>query len=282
MKISGFTIVRNAVKLDYPIVESIQSILPICDEFIVNVGQSEDDTLKLINSINSPKIKIVEQQWDFSRGKLEFSKQTNLALKECKGDWAFYLQADEVVHEHDLMKLKKLMQRYFDKDEVEAFRFEWLHFFGSYHRFRDDSGWYQKQDRIIRNNGEIESIEDAYSFERKDRRPLKRKKSGCFIYHYGWVNVDAMMQERVQHHIELGMRDPVGAGKEEEFFKRLEQFPIYFGSHPISMKSRIDSHVLSNKDLDSIQKKHFFNPFRICGFRYKKHRGLIRKSLKGG
>jgi hypothetical protein len=36
MKVGGFTFVRNVVKYDYPVVESIRSILPVVDEFIVN------------------------------------------------------------------------------------------------------------------------------------------------------------------------------------------------------------------------------------------------------
>jgi hypothetical protein len=64
MKICGFTFVRNAVKYDYPIIESITSILPIVEEFIVSVGNCDDGTLQLIESINSPKIKIVHSIWD--------------------------------------------------------------------------------------------------------------------------------------------------------------------------------------------------------------------------
>ncbi|MBM3912615.1 MAG: glycosyltransferase family 2 protein, partial [Sphingomonadales bacterium] len=45
MKVSGFTFIRNAVLLDYPILEAIRSILPLCDEIVVAVGKSEDETL---------------------------------------------------------------------------------------------------------------------------------------------------------------------------------------------------------------------------------------------
>src|SRR3989338_4479863 len=168
MKISGFTIVRNALKFNYPAVESIRSILPICDEFIVNVGDSEDGTLKLIESIKSPKIRIIQNTWDFAEGKEVLSRQTNAALRECKGDWAFYLQSDEVIHEADLPRLARLMRRHLNDRNVEAFRFGWMHFYGSYFRYRIDRGWFQKQDRIIRNNGEIESLGDAWAFRRKD------------------------------------------------------------------------------------------------------------------
>ena len=144
MKVSGFTIARNAIKFGYPIVESIQSILPICDEFIVNVGDSDDGTLDLIKLIQSDKIRIIETVWDFSKGKEVLSQQTNIALAECKGDWAFYLQTDEVIHEADLPSLKKTMQKYLDDKNVDALRFKWLHFYGSYYHYRIDSGWYQK------------------------------------------------------------------------------------------------------------------------------------------
>ena len=103
MKISGFTFVRNAIKYDYPVVESIISILPIVDEFVVSVGNSDDGTLELIQSINSPKIKIVHSVWDDSlrKGGTILAVETDKAFQHVSADsdWAFYLQADEVVHE---------------------------------------------------------------------------------------------------------------------------------------------------------------------------------------
>ena len=187
MKVSGFTIVRNAIKFNYPVVESIKSILPICDEFVVNVGDSQDSTLELIHSISSPKIKIIQNKWDFSKGEEVLSRETNLALGKCRGDWAFYLQSDEVVHEKDLPVLLKIMHRHLTNPEVDCLRFKWLHFFGSFYRYRIDAGWFQKEDRIIKNNGKIESYSGAFGFRRKDGKPLRRFKTNCFIYHYGWV-----------------------------------------------------------------------------------------------
>ena len=64
MKVSGFTFVKNAVKYGYPVVESITSILPIVDEMVVCLGDSEDETNKLIGSISSGKIKIIHSVWD--------------------------------------------------------------------------------------------------------------------------------------------------------------------------------------------------------------------------
>ena len=111
MRVSGFTICRNAVKFNYPVVESIQSILPLCDEFVVNVGDSQDATPEVIRSLKDSRIRIIENAWDLSRGRDVLCEQTNLALKQCRGDWAFYLQSDEVVHQDDLPRLSSLMKR---------------------------------------------------------------------------------------------------------------------------------------------------------------------------
>ncbi|MBU1950083.1 MAG: hypothetical protein KJ927_15320, partial [Candidatus Eisenbacteria bacterium] len=95
--------VRNALLLDYPIVEAICSILPLCDEFVIAVGKGEDGTLEAIRGIGDPKIRIIETEWDsahFVHGKIN-AVQSNIALDACTGDWCFYIQADEVVHEAD-------------------------------------------------------------------------------------------------------------------------------------------------------------------------------------
>ena len=65
MKISGFSFVRNGIKLYYPVAESIRSILPICDEFVVAVGRGDDDdtTRAEIEAIGDPKVRIVDTVW---------------------------------------------------------------------------------------------------------------------------------------------------------------------------------------------------------------------------
>ncbi len=278
MKISGFTIVRNIIKFNYPAIESIRSILPICDEFIINVGDSEDDTLKLVQSISDKKIRIIQNKWDLSMGSEVLSFQTNLALKECRGDWAFYLQSDEVIHEADLKKLYRLMKEYLNNKDVDALRFKWLHFYGTYYRYRIDSGWYQKQDRIIRNNGEIESFSDAYAFRRKDGTPLKRKNTGCLLYHYGWVHSEEMMRKRRINAGEIGFL-PEGERITEDrrFFEGLHRFPVYFGSHPAVMRTRIENHPMSRQDMSMIIRKYWWHPARILKLRYKTGRRIKEK-----
>jgi len=270
MKISGFTIVRNAIQYDYPVVESIQSILPICDEFIVNVGNSEDGTLSLIQSLRDPKIRIIQNVWDLSMGKEMLSYQTNLALKECRGDWAFYLQADEVIHENDLRRLLQCMKKSRNDETTQALRLRWFHFYGSYHRYRVDYGWFQKQGRIIKNNGTIESWGDAWAFRRKDGQPLKIKNTGCFVYHYGWVHSPSIMTQRRVNAEKIGFATLTDPERQEEYpYGDLERFPIYWGTHPRLMQNRVRGHPLSEEDRKIIQRKYWWHPFRIFRVRYK-------------
>ena len=270
MKISGYTITRNAVKFNYPVLESIQSILPICDEFIVNVGDSEDETFSLIESLRSSKIRILKSKWDMAKGKEVLSEQTNLALKECTGDWAFYLQSDEVIHEKDLYKLKKLMADHFKGKRVDSLRFQWFHFYGSYFRYRVDAGWYQKQDRIIRNNGEVESFGDAFGFKRKDGKELRHQNTGCYVYHYGWVHPEDVMAKRIVNARDFGFVSSYDSNVGNRYsYGDLTRFPIYFGSHPSVMHPRIIQHPISQADLKEIHRRYWWFPPKIFRIRYK-------------
>ena len=130
MKVSGFTFIKNAVKYDYPFVESVKSVLPLCDEFIIVHGDSEDSTNELIDS---SKIKIINTVWDanLKKGGLILSQQTNIALDHTSGDWCFYIQADEVVHEKYHSEIREKMRQYLEDKRVEGLLFKYLHFYGN-------------------------------------------------------------------------------------------------------------------------------------------------------
>ncbi|MCF8324485.1 MAG: glycosyltransferase family 2 protein, partial [Leadbetterella sp.] len=168
MKISGFTFLRNAHKLYYPIAESINSILEIVDEFVVALGKGDenDNSLEILQAINSPKIKIIYTEWDLEKypGGTEYAHQTDLAKWACSGDWLFYLQGDEVVHEDDLKVIKDACIKYNSDQKIEGLVFNYLHFWGDYEHYFSDHCWYKKEIRIIRNLPEIHAWKDAQSF----------------------------------------------------------------------------------------------------------------------
>jgi hypothetical protein len=202
MKVAGFTFIRNAVKNDYSIVEAITSILPICDEFIVAHGNSEDDTLRLIESINSPKIKIIQTIWDDSvrEGGQTFAQETDKAFKAISPnmDWAFYIQGDECVHEKYLKTIQKEMENCLGNKQIKGLLFNYKHFYGSYDFFAHSRRWYRREVRIIKNLPGMSSYKDAQGFRYQNRK-IKVKLIDAYIYHYGWVKPPTGLNTKVRN-----------------------------------------------------------------------------------
>jgi len=205
---------KNAHKLYYPMRHSIESILPIVDEFVVVLGNSDEDDLtkQEVEAIGDSKIRIIETVWDiekYPRG-MEHAHQTDLARQECTGDWLFYLQSDEVVHEKDLETIRNRCRELLEEPEVEGLLFKYLHFWGDYDHIQDSHCWYRNEIRIIRNDPEIHSWESAQSFRRipqfdgvnyrqqEGTYKLKVARVNAEIYHYGWVRPPSVMQEKIK------------------------------------------------------------------------------------
>ncbi|MEI7499498.1 MAG: glycosyltransferase family 2 protein [Bacteroidota bacterium] len=246
MKVSGFTFVRNAIKFDYPVVESIRSILPVCDEFIVAVGTSEDDTRNLILSIGDPKIRIVDTEWDDSlrEGGRVLALETDKAFDAISHDsaWAFYLQADEVVHEKYLPEIKAAMKKWEHETNIEGLVFNYTHFWGSYQYIGDSRKWYRREVRVIRNNKEIRSYLDAQGF-RKNGRKLSVAPVDAFVFHYGWVKPPETQQSKLQTfhrywHNDKWIEKSVPKSKGYEYSK-MNFIAPFAGTHPQVMSERI-------------------------------------------
>jgi glycosyltransferase involved in cell wall biosynthesis len=247
MKVSGFTIVRNAVKFDYPVVESISSILPLCDEVIVAVGNSEDGTRALVESIGSPKIRILDTVWDeaLRKGGEVLAVETNKAFDAISPDssWAIYIQADEVLHDDGYGKLRDAMVKWESHPEVEGFILNYLHFYGSYDFVADSRNWYRKEVRIIRNDKKIRSYKDAQGF-RKEGRKLHVKPTAAIICHYGWVKPPEFIRSKLQYfhtlwHDEKWM-EKHKAEMESFDYSGIDSLAFFKGNHPNTMQKRIN------------------------------------------
>ena len=250
MKISGFTFCRNVVKFDFPVVEAITSILPMVDEFVVNVGKSEDETLKVIHSINDKRMKIVESIWDESLRKdgRIFGLQQDMALSYCTGDWAFLVQGDEVIHEEDLPVIRKALDHYSHNPEVLGLVLRVLHFKGDY--WSVDPWMYRKATRIIRNHRGIRSATDGCDFRTAERdQMIKSGKNGRLInarvFHYGWVKNPGMLQRKLAYQKSRHEGEVLSPEEIEARATLLAQFPNYDilktfrGTHPQVMEPRV-------------------------------------------
>lgn len=205
MKISGFSIVRNGTRFDYPYLESLRSLLPLVDELIINVGIGDDDTLGLIRSFaaseGNGKVTWFESHWPLDdpekrRGGKILSEQTNLALDRCTGDWRIYLQADEVLHEDDYPKLRQSMSDAHARADVDGLVFEYQHFYGSYDVVQKTRSAYRREVRAIKRVSGARSVGDAQSFRLADGSKPRVIKAGARIFHYGWVRTPESMREK--------------------------------------------------------------------------------------
>jgi hypothetical protein len=272
MFVSGFTFVRNAIKFDYPVVEAILSILPICDEVIVAVGNSNDDTMGLIQSINSPKIKIIETIWDDSlrKGGQVLAVETDKALAAVSpdADWCFYIQGDEVVHEQYLPIIKQAMEDNLNLKKVEGLLFKYTHFYGSYQYVADSFKWYRREIRVIRNTGKIRSYKDAQGFRTVDNQKLNVKLIDAYVYHYGWVKPPEIQREKMKSSINFwgeGHNIPEIHKELEAFdYSEIDSLSHFEGTHPKVMQARIERvNWLFNFDI-KVKKLSFKNRVKMA------------------
>lgn len=287
MKVCGFTFIRNAVKFDYPIVEAITSILPVCDEFIVVVGNSEDNTRNLIERIGSTKIKIVDSTWNDSlrSGGQVLADETNKALDKISidADWAFYIQGDEVVHEKYLSGIRSSMEKWKDDHSVEGLLLDYIHFYGSYDYVGDSTRWYRKEVRIVRPEKSIRSFRDAQGFQKNDR-PLRVKQIEATVYHYGWVKPPSKQQEKQKYFHKLWHDDKwvdKNVLKAVEFdYSKIDSLARFTLDHPLVMKDRIQ-HANWKFSFDPTQKRlGFKSQFKmfvenITGWRIGEYKNYI-------
>jgi hypothetical protein len=263
MKVSAFTFIKNGVILGYPFIQSIKSVLPIVDEFVINVGESDDSTLKLINSIHSPKIRIIESKWNQNmkdKGYV-YGQQKMISQFNCSGDWAFYIEGDEIYHENDLDQIKASMAEHLEDSNVEVLAFDFYHFYGNGNTYLDSPGWYRSEARIIKTSSRSYAPDGLFWLileNNKRGRYPKAKHTGVYCFHYGWVRSQDQMNlksKQVQRYWGKKHQKIEYSQMDSKIFKKFK------GTHPKVIQDwlpkdlgifQVDpSYKLSNK-----QKKH--------------------------
>lgn len=247
MRVSGFTIARNVVRADYPVREAIFSVIDLCDEFVVAVGKSEDETLEYIKSFNDPRIRIIETVWDDNLrvGGKVLADETNKAKAAVNpaADWLIYIQADECLHEKYIPAVRTAMEKTLTNPKVDGLLFGYRHFYGSYDYEGDSRKWYRNEVRIIRNRPDIFSYRDAQGFRKLPNEKLNVVESGAEIYHYGWVkHPDAQQQKQMQFHRmwhdDQYMEKHVAASQTFDY-SEIDSLKKFDGTHPAVLLERI-------------------------------------------
>ena len=278
MKIAGFTIIKNAVINDFPIVEAIGSILPVVDEMIILIGDSSDETTALIEAIGDPKIKIHHSVWNknLRKGGVVLADETDkaFALVGDEYTWAFYIQGDELVHEKYHATIRAACEKYAADTEVQGLLFKYKHFYGTYDYVGDSRKWYANEIRIIRNNKAISAYRDAQGF-RIGRTKLPVAKVDASIYHYGWVKSPAQMRKKLKESSVYWNDDTamekIKLSPEDYDFTGFDSLEKFTGTHPRVMVDRIQKKnwVI---DVDLSQKKFSFK--NKCLYYFEKLTGI--------
>jgi hypothetical protein len=243
VRISGFTFVRDAVRLGYPVLPAIRSILPLVDELVVNVGVSSDGTLDLIRSLGDPRLVVIESRWDealLERGRV-LAQQTDLALARCTGDVCLCVQADEALHEDDHPAVRQALARLHDDPRLEGLLFDYVHFYGSFHTVGVSRRWYRREIRAVRNHAGVRSWRDAQGFRvgpGEGARKLRVASSGGRMFHYGWVRPpDAQRVKLAEferlYHGDAAREQRLAAGFSYDVREKVRPFR---GTHPAPMR----------------------------------------------
>ena len=274
--ISGFTFIRNGVELGYPFIESIKSLLPIVEEFVIAVGKSSDNTLELIQALNEPKIRIIETTWNENmRDKgYVYGQQKMIAQFNCTGNWAFYLEGDEVLHEDDLEKIKEATRFYYNDDDVEALVFDYYHFYGNANTYLDSPAWYRTEARIIKNSVRSYAPDGLYWLvleKNKVGRYPRAAHTHAKIYHYGWVRNEAQMNLKLKKIQPYWDKNKGAANVQKIDYQEIDLtvLKLFDGSHP----------EVINDWLPKEDNLFVANPKHQLTTREKKHR-LVRKIEK--
>lgn len=249
MKVAGFSFIKDAIHYDYPVVEAIQSILPLCDRVYVAVGKSRDETLQLVQSIHPEKIVVIETLWDESlrEGGRVLAVETDKAFRSIPAeyDWCIYIQGDEVIHEEGYEEIRSAMQTFWKDKQVEGFLFNYLHFYGSYDFVITSSNFYKKEIRIVRNDPSIFSYRDAQGFRKKPNDKLRVKSLNACVHHYGWVKAPKAMQAKQKNfnrywHDDDWVEEHV-APVEEFDYGQVKALDHFRGTHPRVIQQRISA-----------------------------------------
>jgi len=241
VKISGFTFIRNGNVLGYPFVPSIRSLLPLCDEVIVNIPHSSDGTLEAVLAIGDPRIRIIESEWDETprKGGLILSHHTNIAFEQCTGDWCVYIQGDEALHENTIPSMRSAMERELNNPVVRGLLVDYSHFYGSYWTEVYSFGWYYQEVRVIRRDPNIRSVGDAQGFRTRENQKLRVKHSGGRYFHYSRAlrpDVARKKRDNLATLFHGPERVQAQAGRPPRLYDDDQKVKPFTGTHPAVMR----------------------------------------------
>ncbi|OGD78357.1 MAG: hypothetical protein A2Y64_00080 [Candidatus Coatesbacteria bacterium RBG_13_66_14] len=252
MRVCGFSFVRNALENDYPVVEAVRSVLPLCDEFQLVVADSTDGTLDFLRAeLADPRVVISEAPWDESSrtGGRILARLTDAALERCSGDWGLYVQADEAIHERYHPAVRACLEHHLGDDDVQGLLFRFRHFYGGYHTIHTGRKWYRREVRVIRLGIGLKSWGDAMGFRFPDgRKPAVVWAADAEVFHYGWARSEESFRVKQRSFTRLYVADDAElegnlTRPDEPVYKNSCYLVPFSGTHPAPTARRLQARV---------------------------------------
>lgn len=242
MRLSGFTVLKNGVSLGYPFVESILSLLPACDEFVISEGFSDDDTHHWLTRLQQKfpaKIRLFRDRWpDGLTGGQAIGKMQTRALRRCRGRWAYLLQADELMPEENLPALRQIcaprmaVERLIGRRRFSSYNVDFLHVYDNFQHAEFDPG-YRWAIRLVRRRSFpwsqlISSRGDGWQMQGPGCSLVGTARLPRPVVHVGYNFPVNVWQKQINH----ARLYPEHAGYQEKAHLALQQLRAYQHGNP--------------------------------------------------
>ncbi len=294
--VDGFTYVRNGFAMGYPFLASIRSVLPFVNQMIVVVGNSTDGTREAVLNLNSEKITIVDSVWDEEKRKSGeiFREQSDIGIGYLKGDWAFHIQADEVLMEDVGAKIIKFIELADKMERVDGLLFPFLHFWGDYNHIRHTRKTNAFEIRAFKNHRNVRSYRDSQGFRIFDPlsgnskgKKLRVLKTDIPIFHYSYTRPPKLMSKKCNYFERFYHSDEwleSHARKEDFDFNKVDRLTEYNGPHPVYMKETIQNkdwefHYDPSKSNMRLKDRLMYPVEKYFGYRMFEYRNYIIENL---
>lgn len=242
IKISGLTIVRNAISNGYLIAEVLDTLVAISDEVIVCDGFSTDGTFEYLSTRGD--IKLYQDVWNLqSNDGHEFANITNKGMSRCTGDYIFYLQADELIHEDQYENLRKLIL----SNEYNSISCKFHHIRYSFdHSLVEGYELHPsatRASRVVRNK-DIYSSTDGFNF---DGSIHPQYNSNINIYHYGYIFLENILAKMINHSDNFYINAPNYANRKKLSYEYLERVKAGESFNLLELQKILEPHFVLNE-----------------------------------
>ena len=252
--ISGMVILNEPEKYCYPYLESIKSFLPVCDEIVVVHNPYTDDGSreKLMNL--DPKVRVVSGVFDLRNiGWISYGIMRTTGYQAAKGDVILMFDADGVLHENDVERLKQRCNEIPNMQEVYGYWGKFRFYKPTHYRRQNKhSGWYNKGklgDRFDFYNTNGKGIPN-HQYMRPDEEKARQLDIDLWGYEHTFDTKEILLERAVNYGRMVSKQKGSEILADKEYWKMYiedreeeskQYLPMDLDKHPEIMEERLNN-----------------------------------------